>query len=387
MIPRTISATSLQVANLCMARWEAEYLDRTPGFSGVAANIGTAVHGGLEKFVKLCYIDKTHDPSEPLLIDLYNIAYVETFQSADLGTPEYRDGLALTRKWYKRTEITSEVLSVEVKETIPVPYTDPATGNIGEVPLNYVIDRLDKIGEHEYEVVDYKTVRVPINPEDLHQKIQARIYALAVQIKFPDAKKIKVTFDLLRHERVSTYVTRDDNVKTWHWLKAELDRIVKTETNPRPTLNMECGYCVMKASCPVLIKNIDGRGIHSLPLEQVAQLKADLDAQTKAQELLASELDDLLLRHAVEVDSLEYEVGDLTVEVKAQRRRYVDPPTVAEIIGQQLFSQLGKINIGSIETLLNGDELNPEQKQALKDHISYQLGEPHAKVKPKKVGL
>src|SRR5699024_4479079 len=113
--------------------------------------------------------------------------------------------------------------------------------------------------ETEWEVVDYKTVRVPIQPDDLDTKIQARAYSLAIQIKHPEATKIKVTFDLLRHDPVSIEFTRDDNIAFWKFLVAETQRIVDLdEADVRPTLNPECGFCVKKYSCKLLQANIAG---------------------------------------------------------------------------------------------------------------------------------
>lgn len=386
MLPRTLSASSLQVAALCMVRWKAEYMDRVPSVSNSAADIGTACHGGLEKYVKLVYIDKTHEPGWQLLKGLYDIAYIETFGNADTDTPEYVDGLAMVQKWFKRTDFDGvEVLSVEDKEPmeIPVEYQGQRT----TVTFNYIMDRLDRLGEGHYRVVDYKSIRVPIDPEDLENKIQARVYALAVQRKFPDAKKVQVVFDLLRHNPVGVVFSFDENMKTAHYIMAEAQRIVDTdETTIRPNLNMECGYCVVKASCSLMQTNIAAGGIHSLTSDERVDLTVKLQAQAKGIKILLEELDDLLLREAHSKGVLDWttENGKYDVEVKVPNRRAVDSSAVARILGPELFGKLGTITLGKLDDIVKDLSVDESIREEVKKQIYMTNGNLQAKIKEKK---
>ena len=381
MIPKTLSASSLQVATLCMARWKAEQMDRIPGFDGNPALTGTACHGALEKYVDAVYIDKTHEASQKLLESFYDIAYIETFGTADKDTPEYKDGLDLIRRWYKRTDFDGvEVLTTELKERMPVPVE--INGKKEVIPFTYIMDRVDRLGPGEYRVVDYKTIRVPIRADELHEKIQAKVYALAVQRKYPDAKIVRVVFDLLRHDPVGIVVTYHQNVETAHYLMAEAQRIVDTdEASIEPKLNMECGYCPIKANCEVLNKNVTFGGIHSLSSEDRIKLKFELEARIKASKILLDEIDDLVLREAFDRDELEWTESGYQVRITAQRRRSVDASAVARIIGPKLFGELGSITLGKIDDLIKDESLPLDQREELKKLITYTTGDPSAKVK------
>jgi hypothetical protein len=395
VIPRTISASSLQVAELCMDRWVAEYLDRTPDMSNVAADTGTAVHGALEKFVEAVYVDRSHeDLSRPqqkeLLITLYQMSYVETFQTVDMETPHFKDGYDLTMKWFARTDLSEKdmmyVESVERKETIMVPFNHP-DGSRGEVPFNYLMDRVDRIGETHWEVVDYKTVRVPIQPDDLETKIQARAYALALQIKHPEATRITVTFDLLRHEKVSMHFNRDDNIAFWHFLCNTLQRIIDTDrADVKPTLNPECGFCVKKYSCNLVQSNIAGGGIHSLDIDQSVNLLAQLKDQVKASERIINDLQDRIMMHAAQSEMLEWETenGAHLVEITASRRRTVSAIRAAEIMGPELFAQVGNVTIGNLEKIIKDESIDPDVRKQLSSLFEWQSGSPTVKIKPKK---
>lgn len=397
MIPKTLSASSLQVWTLCPDRWKAEYMNRTPSFSNSAADVGTAFHGGAELFVKALFVDKTHDPAsmtrkqqKELLITFYQMSYVQTFNTADMDTPEYQDGFQLTMRWFERTDLTAKdmlkVESTELKETIKVPYNHP-DGTVHEVDFNYIMDRVDQIEETVWEVVDYKTIRVPLNPEDLEDKIQARAYALAIQIKHPEATKVIVTFDLIRHEPISLEFSRDDNIAFWRFLTDETQRIIDTaESDARPILNPECGFCVKKFTCPLMQRNITNGGIHSLSVDESIDLVAKLKAQIKANERIVSDLEDIVFRHAAEADILHWETADGAheVEVGVSRRRAFPANKAAEIMGPELFAQMGNMTLGNLDKIIKDESLPKDMRDKLQSLVNWTNGNLQLKVKPKK---
>lgn len=395
MIPRTLSASSLQVAALCMDRWNAEYMNRAPGFSSGAADVGTSFHGGAEMFVKAVYIDKTHTgltrpQQKDLLITFFQMSYVQTFGTADMETDEYKDAFALTMKWFERTNLEEKdmigVESVEVKETIKVPYNHP-DGTTQNLDFNYIMDRVDQLTETTWEVVDYKTIRVPLMPEDLENKVQARAYALAIQIKHPEATEVLVTFDQIRHERITLRFTREDNIAFWRYLCAETQRIVDTqEEDIRPTLNIDCAWCVKKATCGLMQKNIEHGGVHSLDVNESVILIDKIKSQMKAQKYLLEELEEKVYRHAAETDTLQWETpgGDYEVEIGAGRSRTFNFQQAAQIMGPELVAQMGKMNLGELDKIIKDESLDKDMRDKLASLISWTSGNLSLKVKPKK---
>lgn len=381
MIPRTLSASSLQVADACLARWVAEYYHRATQPGGVAANLGTAVHGGLELYVKACYIEKSHEPSLKLLLDLYKMSYMQTFDSANLATPEFMDGAEMTEKWYKRTNFDGfEVLSAERKDTFPI------KTSVGDIPFNYIWDRADRLGDREYRIVDYKTIRLPVSAMGLKEKIQPRCYGLAGQIQFPDAERIWVQFDLLRHDPVGIVFTREDNIATWNFLKASAERLIATDENDPPEkLNPDCRYCVRNHNCLTLKKNVMAGGIFSITdANEAVERKAQLQYAMKAMEKMSGELDTIILQHAEKSKQIEWETPTTKVEITLQRRRQVDSERAARIIGPELMKQYGQLRLGDIDQLLRpaNPQLTDEQKKELKAMIYKTTGEPGVKVTP-----
>lgn len=395
MIPKTLSASSLQVWALCPDRWAAEYLDRGEGMSGFAADIGTSVHGGLEMFVKAVFIDKTHAgltrvQQKDLLISYYQMSYVQTFGTADMETPEYKDGFALTMKWFERTDLIAKdmkcVESAELKETIPVPYNNP-DGTVHEFAFNYIMDRVDQLEETVWEVVDYKTVRVPIQPEDLENKIQARAYALAIQIKHPECTKVKVTFDLLRHLPVSLWFTREDNIAFWRFLCDTAQEIAdRDRSDAKPRLNSECGFCIKKATCRLMTSNIAVGGIHSLSVDEAVDKVRLLKDQMKANKRLVEDLEDIIYLHAATTDELNWETGDgaYEVDISAGKARVFPFHQAAEIMGPDLVAQMGNMTLGNLDKLIKDESLPADMRNKLAGLVSWTNGSLRLNIKPKK---
>lgn len=378
-----------------MDRWKSEYIDRAPNFSNAAADVGTSVHGGLEEYVKAVFIDKSHahlsrTELKELLITFYQMSYIQTFGTSDIETQEYKDGFDLSMKWFGRTDLASKpmlkVESAELKETILVPYNHP-DGTVENLKFNYIMDRVDQISETVWEVVDYKTVRVPISPEDLVNKIQARAYALAIQIKHPEATRVIVTFDLLRHEQVSIEFNREDNIAFWRFLCSETQRIVNlNESDVRPTLNAECQYCVKKFTCKLMQGNISAGGIHSLSVNESVDMIAKLKDQMKANGRIVEALEEIVMRHAAETDTLHWETEDglREVEIAVGRRRTFPAHRAAEVMGPELFAQMGSMTLGNLEKIIKDDSLDADMRKELKSMIGYTNGNLNVKIKEKK---
>lgn len=382
MQPKSLSATAINVAQLCLARYKAEHIDRGRGFAGTAASLGTAVHGGLEMYVKSVYIEKKMEPSLKLLEDFFKMSYMSVFGS-ETTTVEYMEGLEMSRRWFKRTDFSEfKVISCEIKENFLIPTS------IGNIPFNFIWDRHDQLDTNVYRVVDYKTNRWGLNPADLYKKVQARAYGVAAQIKYPNAERIWVQFDMLRHEGpVGVVFTRDDNIEMWRFLKREAQRIVDTPDDDVPeTLNPECLFCPRVTTCGAVQKNLAVGGILSVahPSEFV-DLRAKLEWQKKAVSSALAKLDEVILGRAKVDEVFEYESDDNLVTIGMSSRRSVDAERVEHVIGTNLFERFANksITMADIDKLLKGNQLSDVQKKQLTSLIYFKKGDPSVSVKPK----
>lgn len=389
MIPRTLSASSLNVAELCMARWEAENFNRGANLSNKAADTGTAVHGGLEYFVDWCILQgHKEDWTEAKLRECYEVSYMETFRSGDFAADTFSDGWNLCLVWLKRTDLTKrKVLSVEQKLTFPL------KTSVGIIPVTYIRDRFDALKEPEnergkggiFEVVDYKTIRFAPRNSELKGKIQPRIYALATQIEFPEAEQIWVTFDCLRHQPIgSVMFTREDSARTYRALQKAAERIIATpEGQSEETLNGECQYCIRKLRCGKLRSNILAGGVNSVTPDEAIQRVALVNHQLKALERAQGELNAIIIKHAENMNITEWDQPDGSkVKLAVRPTRTVDSRMVATIVGPEIAQKYGNFTMATFDALIKGDEIDDAKKAQLKSLIGRNYSDPTVKIIP-----
>lgn len=383
MEPKSFSATAFDVAQLCLARYKAEHIDRSKGFGGTAASLGTSVHGALELYVKTVILEGKAPESLKLLEDYFKMSYMSTFSTTEINTIEFLEGWEMLKKWYKRTDFTKfKVLSCEVKENFPI------NTSIGPIPFNFIWDRHDQLGENTYRVVDYKTNRWGLNPGDLRDKVQARAYGLAAQIKYPDAERIWVEFDMLRHDGpVGIVFSRDDNIATWAFMKRQAEAIISAPADPPETLNTQCLFCVRKTECSALRKNIDVGGVMKTgaDIERLVDVRAELEYQKKAVTAAIADLDKVILGRAKEEDRLDFESTLFTMKVGVSARRAIDAERAEHVLPKEIIDRYFRksITIAEVTKLLKGNELTEEQKDALGSLIYMHKGEPSVKIESK----
>lgn len=382
MIPKSFSATSLQVAALCMARYKAEYVDYGRNFQGSAANVGIVCHGTLEEYVRAIYVRKDQTWDEDFFWKLFDEEFEKVF-GADKSIFEYEDARGCLERWlrYETREARLEdvkVLSLESKATFMI------KTSAGELPVNYIMDRLEQVSDDVYRIVDYKTNRVGLNPSQLKKKLQARLYALAVQIKYPKASRILVEFDYLRHLPVGVEFTRDENAETWRMLKRATQLIIDTPENRVPeTLNSECGWCVRKASCKTLQSHIEVGGILGKTDEQLAEIYELISAQQNGQARLIEEIENYFLTKVIEADALEIDLENAVVSATARSRRTPNHAAIAAILGPELSGEIATYRVSDVDRLVKGKRVDPTQAKLLELAMPKEMGDPSIKIEMK----
>lgn len=376
-----LSASALKSSETCMARFKAERdMPRDGRVEGVPQLLGSACHEALEKYVEQVHIRNESDPEWDILKLFFMAAYKNWFETADQSGPAFQDGLELLNKWYNRTVFGGfEILSVERFETYVIKTSQ------GPVNFNYIMDRLDKIGENKYRVVDYKTGRMYISPEQLSGDIQARIYALMVQIMYPDAEEIWVEFDYLRYAPSAVMFRKRDCEETWRTLRDAIKNIhEQDEDNPSETLNNECTFCVRNSTCSAVRANRDAGGVHTFgTIEELVNARAELAAQEKAARKARESLDDLILTHMVENEIFEINTPSVRASAKISFRRSIDADALVNAVGQEVFNKYaGKsMTLGRFEEMLASGSLDPETRLLAESCIQSLPSEPRLDTK------
>lgn len=378
--PKTLSASSIQAYESCPARYAAG-LTGAQGLSGAPAEIGTVCHEVLRRWVQECH----HTPAGqwPMMERLYGQEYVKLF--GDDGS-RFDDGLTMLTRWFDRNDLAQKtILTTELKEQFTL-FLGPRDTPTHAVPVTYIWDRCDQIrtasGGFEIQVYDYKTISQPFPPERLRNKIQARIYSLAARLKYPEAERIWVVFDLLRYDEVGTVFTKDEDVATWRYLQSVYERVL-ADDGTTEKLNSECRWCIRKLACEKLTKHsaIGGPLGITDPIE-AADRRAELHAAKVALDAGIDELDQVILQHCEREEILDFTTDRHEVKITAKRTRDVDTTTVVQIVGEEIAAEYGKIGVTAVDRILRDPRLTADQRGLLKQAFTTRFSEPFVKVTP-----
>lgn len=375
MIPKTLSASAAQTYEACSAMYKAHYIDRVPDLSGDAAGLGTVCHNTLERWVKEShYITKgTLD----FLVDIYKEEYNKMFTKAD----HRADGLAMIKRWFaKQTWEGREVLSCELKETF-----DLDVKGFGVIPITYIWDRCDELPGGIIEVIDYKSVRMPIQPDDLKERIQPRIYALSAYLKYPDAKEIWVTYDLLRYEEVGVRFTIEECRETYRYL-LRLARRILADDGTKERLNPDCRYCVRASVCETLLKHQEAGGALAVTdIDLAIDRRAELNYAKLAIMKQIDDLDAFIMEKARDPEEgfMEHKTANTIFKIGGKKYRKVESERLARVVPAEIYSKFAKVSVTDFDKMLASGLLTEEEEATARGCSRMTAGRPTVSTKPR----
>lgn len=199
-----ISYSALELFERCPYVFKCIVLDKLRLPKTKEAFLGTAVHESLNfLFTKnplfptldevINFYNKTWDERAPKII------FKDDYEKETL----HANGISMLTRFYKKYPAWNfTTLGLETR--FEAPLQDIETGETHT--LSGIIDRVDKIDDDTYEIIDYKTARRMPAQDHADKNLQLAIYHLGVLSRWPHlaGKKIKLTLHYLQHSECLT---------------------------------------------------------------------------------------------------------------------------------------------------------------------------------------
>lgn len=249
--------------------------------------------------------------------------------------------------------------------------------------LSGIIDRMDKLQDGSYEIIDYKTARRLPPQARVNSDLQLSIYYLAAQeIWQVNPSKLTLYF-LIPNQRMTTTRTDQDVERTKATISQVLGRIEQEKFDPQE--NALCPWCDFQNLCPIYKhkftkeKEVAEEKEEALEIEQVvsryASLRKDKEKAQEEMSQLAEIIHDYCEKH-----NLERLYSDNAVISRGKRlTQNYDAVKLREILEPLgLWDKIIKVDASSISQLLKDASLAEEVKQAIEtakevENISYAL--------------
>ena len=240
-----ISYSGLDTFSICPAKYKFQYIDRIKTPKAKEAVFGTLIHECLRAF---------HEPSKPLPMsedellkyftekwnsDIYKDKQEEAFA--------FHQGIDILKKYYLQNQ--TEEFNIVNLETF-------FSAFIGK-ELHQItgrIDRIDKLEDGTFEVIDYKTTKKMPSQADVDNNFQLSTYYLGIVSRWPQIKEqnkpVKLSLQYLKHgEKLSAIRTNKHIKETEDKILELISGIEKSIFEPK--MNPLCDWCQYQPYCPL----------------------------------------------------------------------------------------------------------------------------------------
>ncbi|MDP1826632.1 MAG: PD-(D/E)XK nuclease family protein [Archangium sp.] len=303
MTPEALRNTHLSYSRLtrfetCPLSYRFHYLDKLEAEPGLPLRFGKAIHAALEVLMKEVLENELTGPlSEDRALEVLREAWAA---EALTGVEVFQEALRILREFIVQHGVVDHrtILAVEKEFRLPV----------GPFTVLGFIDRVDWVDDETIEVIDYKTNHQLFTREEVDTSLQLSLYAVAAKRLWPWAKKVKLTFLMVRHG-VRQETTRTEEQLADALAYAEtLGQQTETVQEFPARLNSNCSYCDHRRHCPAYADALKGKREficdNLADLEAVAHEREEVARLAKALYARKEELEDVLKTHLKHQDEL-----------------------------------------------------------------------------------
>jgi RecB family exonuclease len=257
------SYSAIETYLQCPQRYKYQEIDRIRAPKSREAIFGTLVHATLKFMFE-------RNPLYPTLDEV--IAYFrerwperEVFLAESKNDPMKRpwtgeeeklffeEGVRMLKRFYEKNAPWNYLVA-DLESRFEVALTDETTGETHI--LAGIIDRIDKLPDGTYEIIDYKTGKKMPSQDALNRDLQLSLYSLGLQKRWPHLKPddIKMSLYFLKHgEKLTARPAPDATEKTVrHILKTARDIQERMRENKtfEPMPGILCNWCGYRPMCP-----------------------------------------------------------------------------------------------------------------------------------------
>jgi RecB family exonuclease len=246
--PLVLSYSQINTYQQCPLKYKFQYIERRPTKPSPHLALGNTIHDTLRDF------HKEFDPKRTSLEDLlscYEKNWVaEGYESKEQEEEFRREGERMLRDYYQ-TAIRNSNLPLHLEENFKF--------RMGDCEIWGKIDRIDRLPNGEWEIIDYKTgkrrieearLKADLNPLEVDENFQLSLYYLGCKEKFNRTPE-KVSIYYLKNNQKLSATRSPEQLR-------DVERIVdqvaaqirekKFEAKKGPL----CPWCDYREICPAL---------------------------------------------------------------------------------------------------------------------------------------
>jgi len=221
----------------CGFLYRLKYIEKIPARPKPHLGFGRILHSALNKFYAL----NTDRPSLDELLQIYK-GYWKI--GSESYKRHYAKGLLMLKRYYE----------INIEDYYRAVYTEqPFEIPIGSHTLAGRFDRVDRIDNNTYEIIDYKAAKKIATQAEIDSDLQLGIYGLAFKLTTGKLPLLSFYF-LPKNVKVTSERTENEVYRLKAGLDSIADKLLSGE-HFEPQEGIECKWCDYKKYCPLKAKD------------------------------------------------------------------------------------------------------------------------------------
>ncbi|MDP3057788.1 MAG: PD-(D/E)XK nuclease family protein [bacterium] len=327
-----ISYSSLESFLTCPAKYKFSEIDKIKSPKSKEALFGTLIHKTLQMM---------HDPSTLVSpIEEEVLAFFSSSWDKDVYASEseemtaFEQGVKIIKDYYKRNYPANfHILGLESFFEAPIKDGEEIHSITGK------IDRIDKLKDDTFEVIDYKTSRTLPSQKSVDENMQLAMYHLGLLNKWPNlaGKPVKLSLYFLRHgEKLSTIKNTEKLKETTEKILEIIDKI--KVSNFAPEINPLCDWCGYQSICPYFSHKFKKETIDDKKIKEIVEEYLGIKERSKKEASRVVELQKLINQYCDEakIDRIFSDTGYVS---RALQERY----SYDEKMAKEILKEIGKL--------------------------------------------
>ena len=243
-----ISYSALESFENCPKKYEFKYIDKIKAPKSKEQILGTVVHLALKYFHSTLPTPKLSQ-----LLDFFKERWPKEsiWDSKEEEKVFFEEGLELLRNYYQRN-YGKKFSVIDVETNIEAEISESEHPEAEKHIITGRIDRIDKLDENFFEIIDYKTGKKMPSQAKVNESLQLGVYSIGFVQRWPHLKEAKLKLSLwyLKHQESLSVIKTDDFVKKTKEKIVDLIKKIKKSKFP-PLPSSLCDFCAYKKICPL----------------------------------------------------------------------------------------------------------------------------------------
>lgn len=327
-----ISYSSLESFLTCPAKYKFSEIDKIKSPKSKEAIFGTLIHKTLQMM---------HDPStlvpptEEEVLAFFSSSWdKDIYASESEEMMAFEQGVKIIKDYYKRNYPANfHILGLESYFEAPIKDGEEIHSITGK------IDRIDKLKDDTFEVIDYKTSRTLPSQKSVDENMQLAMYHLGLLNKWPNLadKPVKLSLYFLRHgEKLSTIKNTEKLKETTEKILETIDKI--KVSNFAPEINPLCDWCGYQSICPYFSHKFKKETIDDKKIKEIVEEYLGIKERSKKEASRVVELQKLINQYCDEA-KIDRVFSDTGYVSRALQERY----SYDEKMAKEILKEIGKL--------------------------------------------